>query len=99
MDLGSSYFWPRPNVTSRAVKFVKKELFPQCNDAVLFTKMQRSLFMSRRKTIKNNLSAFLNDAKKAEITLKKAEIDPKVRAETLDIQTLLRLSDKVGEIL
>lgn len=99
MDLGGGSFWPRPNVDSRAVKFVKKELFPQCKDAALFAKMQRALFVSRRKTIKNNLTTFLSDSAKAETALKKAEIDPKVRAETLDISTLLRLSDAVGEIL
>lgn len=99
MDLGSGSFWPRPNVESRAVKFVKKELFPQCKDAELFTKMQRALFVSRRKTIKNNLTTFLSDSEKADTALKKAEINPKVRAETLDISTLLRLSDAVGEIL
>lgn len=99
MDLGGGSFWPRPNVDSRAVKFVKKELFPQCKDAAFFAKMQRALFVSRRKTIKNNLTTFLSDSAKAETALKKAEIDPKVRAETLDISTLLRLSDAVGEIL
>lgn len=99
MDLSGGSFWPRPNVDSRAVKFVKKEDFPHCKDPVLFTKMQRSLFVSRRKTVKNNLSAFMNDAAKAETALQKAQIDPKLRAETLDIQTLLRLSDAVGEVL
>lgn len=99
MDLGGGSFWPRPNVDSRAVKFVKKELFPQCKDAAFFAKMQRALFVSRRKTIKNNLTTFLSDSAKAENALKKAEIDPKVRAETLDISTLLRLSDAVGKIL
>ena len=99
MDLGGGSFWPRPNVDSRAVKFVKKELFPQCKDPAFFTKMQRALFVSRRKTVKNNLSTFLSDSQKAEEALKKADIDPKVRAETLDITTLLRLSDAVGEVL
>ena len=99
MDLGGGSFWPRPNVDSRAVKFVKKELFPQCKDPAFFTKMQRALFVSRRKTVKNNLSTFLSDSQKAEDALKKADIDPKVRAETLDIKTLLRLSDAVGEVL
>ena len=99
MDLGGGSFWPKPNVDSRAVKFVKKELFPQCKDAILFAKMQRALFVSRRKTVKNNLTTFLSDSNKAEAALQKAEIDPKLRAETLDIKTLLRLSDAVGEVL
>ena len=61
--------------------------------------MQRALFVSRRKTVKNNLTTFLSDSNKAEAALQKAEIDPKLRAETLDIKTLLRLSDAVGEVL
>lgn len=93
LDLPSSYFWPRPNVDSRAVLFTKKEIFPACKNPSLFIKMQRSLFSSRRKTVKNNLTAFLSNSEKASEALKQCNIDPLKRAEVLSIDELLKLSD------
>jgi 16S rRNA A1518/A1519 N6-dimethyltransferase RsmA/KsgA/DIM1 with predicted DNA glycosylase/AP lyase activity len=60
-DLSGSNFWPKPNVDSRAVLFTKKEAFPNCKNPQSFIKMQRALFSSRRKTVRNNLSGFLNN--------------------------------------
>ncbi len=93
MDLSGGSFWPKPNVDSRSVLFTKKENFPNCKSPEHFMKLQRSLFVSRRKTIKNNLSKFYSSSEKAEDVLKKAGIDVSVRAEKLDIETLLHLSD------
>lgn len=93
IDLGGGSFWPRPNVDSRSVLFTKKENFPNCKSPEHFMKLQRSLFVSRRKTIKNNLSKFYSSNEKAEEILQLAGIDPSVRAEKLDVTTLLHLSD------
>ncbi len=93
MDLSSGSFWPRPNVDSRSVLFTKKDSFPNCISPEHFMKIQRSLFVSRRKTIKNNLSKFYSSTEKAEEILQKANIDAGVRAEKLDLETLLHLSD------
>jgi 16S rRNA (adenine1518-N6/adenine1519-N6)-dimethyltransferase len=98
MDLSGGSFWPRPNVDSRAVLMTKKENFPNCKDPKHFMQMQRALFVSRRKTVKNNLSTFLSDSLKADAILQKARIDPSIRAERLDIETLLHLSDVCGEL-
>ena len=59
MDLSGANFWPKPNVDSRAVLFTKKEDFPLCNEPFYFIKLQRALFSSRRKTVRNNLQCFL----------------------------------------
>ncbi len=93
MDLSGGSFWPRPNVDSRSVLFTRKENFPNCKSPEHFMKIQRSLFVSRRKTIKNNLSKFYSSSEKAEEILEKAGIDASVRAEKLGIETLLHLSD------
>lgn len=100
-DLGRANFWPRPNVESRAVLFTKKEDFPICQNPQLFVKMQRALFSSRRKTVKNNLSKFLSAYKgskgvSAEEVLKKAGISEQVRAEALTAKEMLLLSDAVN---
>jgi 16S rRNA (adenine1518-N6/adenine1519-N6)-dimethyltransferase len=92
-DLSGGNFWPRPNVDSRAVLMTKKNDFPCCKNKELFMKMQRALFMSRRKNIRNNLTMFLSDGEKAVSALEKAGIDPSLRAESLAVKKLLELSD------
>lgn len=99
MDLAGGCFWPRPNVDSRAVKFVKKEVFPGCKNPKLFLRLVRTLFTCRRKTIKNNMNIFTNNSELSEKILNTANIDTNVRVEKLDIQTLLHLSDVVNDIM
>lgn len=97
MDLTGGNFWPKPNVDSRAVVFEKKKEFPCCKNPELFVKMQRGLFVSRRKNVRNNLTTFLSDSKKAVEVLEKSQIDMNKRAEALSIETLLKLSDVLSE--
>ncbi len=96
IDLSGSNFWPKPNVDSRAVIFTKKEDFPRCTNPKLFIKMQRALFSSRRKTVRNNLQGFLNNNEKTMLSLEKAGIDPMLRAEVLTIEQMLKLSDVIA---
>ena len=96
IDLSGSNFWPKPNVDSRAIIFTKKEDFPRCTNPKLFIKMQRALFSSRRKTVRNNLQGFLNNNEKTMLCLEKAGIDPMLRAEVLTIEQMLKLSDVIA---
>lgn len=93
MDLAGGNFWPRPNVDSRAFSMEPKDNFPNCKNPSYFVKLQRALFSSRRKNVRNNLSIFLSDSEKTIKVLEKAHIDPSVRAENLDIEKILILSD------
>lgn len=97
LDLSGANFWPKPNVDSRAVLMTKKEDFPRCKDPLLFMKIERALFSSRRKTVRNNLSIYLKNNDLALDYLKKADIDPMKRAEVLTIDQMLRLSDIIKE--
>lgn len=99
MDLTGGNFWPKPNVDSRAVVFTRKENFPCCENPALFVKMQRNLFLSRRKTVRNNLSVYLKNNDLALEALAKAEIDPMKRAEVLTIEQMLKLSDVLNGLL
>ncbi len=92
-DLSGGSFWPRPNVESRAVVLSRKADFPLCRNPRLFVRLQRALFSSRRKTVRNNLARFLPDAETARAALERAGIDPSARAETLPLSEILRLSD------
>ena len=93
IDLGASHFWPRPNVTSRSLLLTKKNDFPNCRNAEHFMALVRALFVSRRKTIKNNLNQFYKNTQTSDAVLEMAQIDPQERAENLPIETLLHLSD------
>ena len=95
LDLAGGNFWPKPNVESRAVVFSKKSDFPACKNPALFVKMQRALFSSRRKTVRNNLSQFLSNNDLAVSCLEKAGIDIMKRAEVLSLEELLKLSDVI----
>ena len=95
LDLSGGNFWPKPNVDSRAVVFTKKADFPCCKNPELFVKMQRALFSSRRKTVRNNLSQFLKNNDFAVSCLEKAGIDIMKRAEVLTLPELLNLSDVI----
>lgn len=95
LDLNGNNFWPRPNVDSRAVVMTPKADFPNCKDPAHFMKMQRALFSSRRKTVRNNLSGFLKNNDLTLKVLEKAGIAPMLRAEVLTIPQMLHLSDTI----
>jgi len=105
-DLSGGCFWPQPNVTSRAVKMTKKDIWPACESPTLFMAILRALFSSRRKTVRNNFLAWLIAADRIpageeadSVTrrfLESAGIDPGRRAETLALPDFLRLSDVVA---
>ena len=95
LDLAGGNFWPKPNVESRAVVFTKKADFPCCKNPEVFVKMQRALFSSRRKTVRNNLSQFLKNNDLAVSCLEKAGIEIMKRAEVLTRPELLKLSDVI----
>ncbi len=106
MDLAGGCFWPKPNVTSRAVKMTKKDDWPRCRSPEIFMSLLRGLFSSRRKTVRNNFLAWLNasgylaEGADADAVSRKmladAGIDPGIRAEELALADFLRLSDMVA---
>lgn len=98
MDLGGANFWPKPNVDSRAVVMTPREDFPGCKNSLLFLKLQKALFVSRRKTIRNNLSTYLKNNEKTLAVLERAGLDPMKRAEVLNIEDILKLSDVLDDI-
>lgn len=98
LDLAGGSFWPKPKVASRAVLLERRTEFPACKDAALFMGMQRALFASRRKTVRNNLTRFLSSAETARAALHLAGIEENLRAEALRVEQLLHLSDCIHEL-
>ena len=95
LDLAGGNFWPKPNVVSRAVLMSKKADFPRCKNPAGFMKLIRALFASRRKTVRNNLLAFVRSGAQADAALAQAGIAPTERAENVSVDRLLALSDAV----
>jgi 16S rRNA (adenine1518-N6/adenine1519-N6)-dimethyltransferase len=89
-DFPPSFFWPQPEVDSRAVLLQARPDFPRCADPALFSRIVHRAFSSRRKTIKNNLAPLFG----VETTrlLSETGIDENRRAETLGVEDFLRLS-------
>ncbi len=95
IDLSGGNFWPKPNVDSRAVLLTKKADWPCCKNPKAFVKLQRALFSSRRKNVRNNLSSYLKNNDMAMAYLEKAGIAPEKRAEVLSVPEILHLSDVI----
>ncbi len=108
MDLAPGSFWPRPNVTSKAVALDRRADWPSCESPALFMSLLRGLFSSRRKTIKNNLTPWLNAGARLapgsepqeimERCFERTGIQPLARAETLSVEDFLRFSDALYEL-
>jgi 16S rRNA (adenine1518-N6/adenine1519-N6)-dimethyltransferase len=96
--LPPSVFWPRPKVSSAFVQIELDEARRQrIPDRPFFHEFVRSLFCHRRKVLRGELVSARKKLDKAQVDalLAELEISPTVRAETLSIEELLRLSEAV----
>jgi 16S rRNA (adenine1518-N6/adenine1519-N6)-dimethyltransferase len=84
-------FWPSPKVDSAIIKLKIKKGIPPVDENVFFD-MVRKAFSSRRKMVKNNLSAGYNlPADKTRAILEKAGINIGARAQDLYLEDWVRL--------
>jgi 16S rRNA (adenine1518-N6/adenine1519-N6)-dimethyltransferase len=95
MQVPPEAFYPRPKIESALVGFDMLEL-PRIaiDDKAFFQKVVRASFSQRRKTLLNALagsSLSLGPKDKIVATLVAADIDPRRRAETLDLVEFQRL--------
>ncbi|HBD96366.1 MAG: ribosomal RNA small subunit methyltransferase A [Spirochaetes bacterium GWF1_31_7] len=101
--ISPSSFHPRPNVDSSVVRFtIVKDKYP-VKDKTLFFKVSRSLFINRRKQLRNNLmnSPFLKDLEQVDLValLEKSGISPNDRGEILSIPQICELTDNIFEFV
>lgn len=92
MDISRNVFIPRPNVDSIIVEFTKKEKLP-VNNLDLFYSLVKDSFVQKRKTLRNNLKKY--DLLIIEDVLKKYGYDLNVRAEQLDIEVFIDISNNL----
>ncbi|MGE3920785.1 MAG: 16S rRNA (adenine(1518)-N(6)/adenine(1519)-N(6))-dimethyltransferase RsmA [Gammaproteobacteria bacterium] len=82
-------FKPVPKVESAIVRLCPyQDNEHQTKNFPLFESIVRHAFMHRRKTLKNNLSTFANEAQ-----LKNLGIDPQSRAQNLSVKDYIALAD------
>ena len=99
LNIPPSFFWPIPHVTSTCLLLTKKEI-RACKNEKLFVSCVNALFVSRRRTIKNNLSKWLETREKSQkksidIILQEANINPLARAESLELDDFIKLSNVI----
>lgn len=101
-DVKASLFFPKPKIDSEVleIKF-KKVLEYKADDETFLFRVVKAAFGNRRKTLKNSLYASeLNiDANLAKHVLESSDIDPVRRAETLNTEEFVKLSNNLLRIL
>lgn len=89
-------FTPRPNVDSAVVKLTVQDGRLPVSDPELYKKTVHAAFLSRRKTLENNLiNSFRLTREEAQNILNACGIDVKARGETLSPEAFASLSDEI----
>ena len=84
-SVSRSVFWPAPNVDSKLVSFTRRQT---PGDEILRRKVFTIIdaaFAQRRKMLRSALSSLYGSSSAAEQILKRADIDPTLRGEALEI--------------
>ena len=93
-------FYPVPNVDSAVVRIDIGSPKYGVEDLTLYRKVVRSAFLSRRKTLVNNLmQAFGVSRSVAEEVVIGAGVDVKARGETLSVESFARLTEVVKNVI
>ena len=94
-DVSAGSFMPAPKVDSSVIRLnIRKEPPVEVSDEKFFFKVIKAAFGQRRKTASNSLSAGLGIPKdKVSSAIAAAGFEPSVRAESLTMQELARLSE------
>lgn len=87
-------FFPRPEVASALIQFERKAIYPDFELRSLLGRLTKTVFSQRRKKMLK-LMATIIDKTVAEEALAECGISPQARAEEVDIETYLRLSEKL----
>lgn len=98
-ELPPSVFWPRPKVFSAFLKItLDREKRNRIKDRAFFHDFMRSLFFHRRKFLRTQLLLAAKDRldkTKVDKILSQQNLSPSLRAEQLDVATMIALSEAV----
>lgn len=98
-NISPASFYPQPNVNSVVLRFVHKKCEPSADNERLFFAVARSLFINRRKQLKNNFafSPFLKSIPLEFIfqAMEQCAIPLEERGENLNIEQIIHLSNVI----
>ena len=97
-SVSRSVFWPAPNVDSKLVSFTRRQT---PGDEVLRRKVFTIIdaaFAQRRKMLRSALSSLYGSSSAAEQILKRADIDPTLRGEALEISSFCAIAAVAPDI-
>lgn len=97
MDVNRNVFWPSPNVGSTVLQFTFRTDQPKIDES-RFVALVKACFVQRRKTLLNNLQAWLESKDKALALLENAGIEPATRAQQLEVKDFLRLYESLTRL-
>ncbi len=89
-SVSRSVFWPVPRVDSGLVA-IERSATPQADRQAVFAVVDAA-FAQRRKTLRAALAGWAGSADRAENILRAAEVDPRARGETLDLDAFIRIA-------
>ena len=95
LDVSLQNFIPQPNIESMVIKFTKKEYPLKVKSEKKFLKVVKALLKMRRKTIQNNLNAYLPSKEDVLEVLNELNINPLVRPESLSLDDFIRITNKI----
>ncbi|MDR9499488.1 MAG: 16S rRNA (adenine(1518)-N(6)/adenine(1519)-N(6))-dimethyltransferase RsmA [Hydrogenovibrio sp.] len=91
-DVGPANFTPPPKVNSAIVRLKPRRTRSlSAEDPALLSKVVKQAFAQKRKTLRNNLKPLMNAAALSELG-----IDPSMRAEQLDVEAFVRISNRLA---
>jgi 16S rRNA (adenine1518-N6/adenine1519-N6)-dimethyltransferase len=90
LDLPPGAFLPRPKVHSTVVRLAFGPPAARVTDEARFERMVKAMFSQRRKTLGNALAGFHRQAREA---IRRADLDPRRRPETLQVTEIARLAE------
>ncbi len=91
--LGPAQFWPRPQVESAVVQLRRRPDAPSGDQQARLSGLVTGLFHRRRQKLLRVLGDLLGSREAAAGLLAELEIDPGLRAETLEVETLRALAE------
>ena len=97
-SVSRSVFWPAPNVDSKLVSFTRRQT---PGDEVLRRKVFTIIdaaFAQRRKMLRSALSSLYGSSSAAEQILQRADIDPTLRGEALEITSFCAIAAVAPDI-
>lgn len=101
-NISPASFYPQPNVNSVVLRFVHRKFQPSADNEQLFFAVARSLFINRRKQLKNNfaLSPFLKSIPLEFIlqAMEQCAIPLEERGENLSIEQIIHLSNVINKL-